>query len=65
MMAHETMVVKTLFGVPVWLSGLSVWLFISAQVMISLFMGSSPTLGSTLPVILSLTLPRSLTLSQK
>ena len=38
-----------LFGALVWLSWLSVQLLILAQVMISQFMGLSPTLGSTLP----------------
>ena len=41
--------------VPGWLSLLSVWLLISAQVMISWFVGSSPVLGSVLTAqILSL-----------
>ena len=36
--------------VPGWLSQLSIRLLISAQVMISLFVGSSPTSGSVLTV---------------
>ena len=49
-------------GAPGWLSQLRVQLVISAQVMISRFMGSSPTLGSALTVwsllgILSFSLP--------
>ena len=35
-------------GAPGWLSRLSIRLSISAQIMISWFMGSSPTLGSVL-----------------
>ena len=35
-------------GVPGWLSGLNIQLLISAQVMISWFMGLSPTSGSAL-----------------
>ena len=55
-------------GVPGWLSQLNVQLLVSALVMISRFMGSSPTWGcaclgfSSLPY--SLYLPCSLTLSQ-
>ena len=37
-------------GVPGWLSWLSVWPLISAQVMISGFMSLSPTSGSALTV---------------
>ena len=39
---------KELGGAPGWLSGLSVPLLVSAQVMISQFVGSSPTSGSAL-----------------
>ena len=47
---------------PEWFSWLSIQLLVSAQVMISWFVGSSPTLGSALVVqsllgILSLSLP--------
>ena len=41
---------EILLGVPGWLSQLSIRLLISAQVMISRFVGSSPTLGSALTV---------------
>ena len=59
-------------GVPGWLSRLTVRILVSAQVMISWFVGPSPVLGSTLPVrsllgILSLcpSCTLSLLLSQK
>ena len=62
---------RKLTGVPGWLSRVSIWLLIWAQVTISRFMGSSPALGSVLTVqslrgILSLPLPCvfSLSLSQ-
>ena len=41
---------ETSKGAPGWLSWLSVQLLISAQVMISRFVSSSPTLGSVLTV---------------
>ena len=41
---------KSYFGAPGWLSQLSVRLLILAQVMISQFLSSSPTLGSMLTV---------------
>ena len=55
-------------GAPGWLSRLSIWLLILAEVMISWSMGSSPTSGSALTVwsllgILSLSLSLSLCLS--
>ena len=40
----------THFGVPGWLSWVSYWLLISAQVMVSRFMGLSPVLGPVLIV---------------
>ena len=51
-------------GMPGWLSWLSIWLLLLAQVVISLFMSSSPTSGSVLTVwsllgILSLSLSKS------
>ena len=59
-------------GVPGWLSWWSVWLLISAQVMIAGFVSSSPTLGSTLTsrslrfsIFLPLSAPLPLALSQK
>ena len=39
-----------IIGVPGWCSQLSIWLLISAQVMISQFVSSSPTSGSALMV---------------
>ena len=39
---------NTHFGAPEWLSQLSIWLLILAQVMISWFMSSSPASGSVL-----------------
>ena len=56
-------------GAPGWLSGLSVQLLISAQVMMSRFVISSPTSGAALPVrsllgSLSLPLPYSRFLSK-
>ena len=53
---------------PGWLSQLSIWVSISAQVMISQFVGSSPVLGSALTAwslcgIMSLSLPLSYMLS--
>ena len=59
---------KQLRGALGWLSRLSLWLLILAQVMISQFVGSSPTSGSSLTVwsllgILSLSLPYSCSLS--
>ena len=41
---------STIRGAPGWLSGLSIRLLISAQVGISWFVSSSPTLGSVLTV---------------
>ena len=41
---------KKILGVPGWLSWLSIWLLISAQVMISWFVSSSPKTGSALTV---------------
>ena len=38
-------------GVPVWLSQLSVWLLVLAQVMIPQFMSSSPASGSVLTAL--------------
>ena len=37
-------------GAPEWLSWLSIWLLVAAQVMVSQFVGLSPTLGSVLAV---------------
>ena len=56
---------KIFIGMPGWLSWLSVWLLVSAQVMISQFVSLSPTLGSTLIMqsllgVLSLSLSLSL-----
>ena len=59
---------KKYIGAPGWLSQLRLWLLVSAQVMISRFMGSSPVSGSVLSVwsllgILSLSVSLSLSLS--
>ena len=55
-------------GVPGWLSWLSIRLLVSAQVVISLFVGSSPVSGSALTIwnllgILSLSISLSVSLS--
>ena len=67
---HLIFRIRTLTGAPGWLSQLSVQLSISAQVMISRFVGLSPTSGPVLiaPSLLgilspSLSVPPLLTLS--
>ena len=45
---HSNFLVDMSLGAPGWLSQLSVWLLVLAQVTISWVMESSPTLGSAL-----------------